>query len=160
MPNAPKSVNFAALDTCHQQMLTQLKALTDLAKRIESEGIDADVQQPADQIETFFSGTSRAHHAQEEKVVFPPILAGDDETLKATVKTLQQDHGWIEENWIELSPKLRAIASGNNWFEPAELVSQVEVFVTLVQNHIALEESTVYPAAKSLGATDTNKQAD
>ena len=81
-------------------------------------------------------------------------------TLKATVKTLQQDHGWIEENWIELSPKLRAIASGNNWFEPAELVSQVEIFVTLVQNHIALEESTVYPAAKSLGATDTNKQAD
>lgn len=157
MPTAPKAVSFAALDNCHQQMLAQLKALADLAQRIEAGGIDADAQQQADQIETFFSGTSREHHAQEEKVVFPPILASDDETLRATVTTLQQDHGWIEENWIELSPKLRAIASGNSWFEPAEFGRQVEIFVALVQNHIALEESTVYPAAKSLGASDTAK---
>lgn len=154
MPNSPKSESFSALDTCHQQMLEQLKALSALATRIEAEGIDGEAQQQADQIETFFSGTSRAHHAQEEKMVFPPILAGDDDELKATVTTLQQDHGWIEENWIELSPKLRAVASGNSWFEPAELVSQVEIFVKLVENHIALEESTVYPAAKSLKGHD------
>jgi hemerythrin-like domain-containing protein len=151
MPNSPKPVSFSALDASHQQMLVQLKALSALAERIEAEGIDADAQQQADQIETFFSGTSRAHHAQEEKMVFPPILAGDDDELKATVTTLQQDHGWIEENWIELSPKLRASASGNSWFEPAELASQVAIFVALVQNHIELEESTVYPAVKSLG---------
>ena len=157
MPNSPKTVSFRSLDTCHQQMLEQLKALSALAQQIEAQGIDADAQQQADQIETFFSGTSRAHHAQEEKMVFPPILAGDDEALKATVKALQQDHGWIEENWIELSPKLRAIASGNSWFEPAELVSQVAIFVALVQSHIEQEESTVYPAAKSLGTADKTK---
>lgn len=157
MPNSPKPVSFSALDACHQQMLKQLTSLSALAQQIETQGIEADAQQQADQIETFFSGTSRAHHAQEEEMVFPPILAGKDEALKATVKTLQQDHGWIEENWIELSPKLRAIASGNSWFEPAELVSQVAIFVSLVQNHIELEESTVYPAAKLLGASDTKK---
>lgn len=160
MRNHPKSVSFAALDTCHQQMLAHLKALAELGQRIEADGIDADAQQQADQIETFFSGNSRAHHAQEEQMVFPLILASDDDALKAIVTALQQDHGWIEENWIELSPKLRAIASGNNWFEPAELVGQVEVFVALVQNHITLEESTVYPAAKSLNATNTDKPAD
>jgi hemerythrin-like domain-containing protein len=153
MSHSPKSAGFHALDTGHQQMLEHLQALSALAQHIETQGIDADAQQQADQIETLFSGTSRAHHAQEEEVVFPLILAGKDEALKATVKALQQDHGWIEENWIELSPKLRAIASGNSWFEPAELVSQVAIFVALVQNHIEQEEATVYPAAKSLGAT-------
>lgn len=158
MPNAPHAERFAALDSCHQQMLTQLQALSTLAQRIDAEEINADAPQRADQIERFFSDTARTHHAHEESTVFPPLLAGDDAALKETVQTLMQDHGWIEENWIELSPKLRAIASGNSWFEPAEFVSQVEIFVALVQNHIALEESTVFPAAKSIGVTDTDKQ--
>jgi hypothetical protein len=72
--------------------------------------------------------------------------------MQALVRTLQQDHGWIEENWIELAPQLRAIATGSHWFEPAELLHAVEVFHDLCLGHIALEESVIYPESKALWA--------
>lgn len=134
-----------ALDACHRQILAHLEALTELARQIETKGVDAGVQQQAGVIETFFSGTSREHHAQEEKTVFPPLLASGDPALAEAVSTLQQDHGWIEENWIELAPQLSAIASGNNWPDPAEFLHGVQVFVGLCTEHIALEETLVYP---------------
>ena len=65
------------------------------------------------------------------------------------VRTLQQDHGWIEENWIELAPLLRAIADGSNWYQDAEFQHAVGVFVELLNGHIALEETLIYPESKA-----------
>lgn len=140
---------FEALDACHRQILTHLQALSKLAQRIETTGVDADVQHQAGAIETFFSGTSRDHHLQEEKSVFPALLASGDPALTAAVRSLQQDHGWIEENWIELAPQLSAIASGNNWPDAAEFQHGVQVFVELCTGHIALEETVVYPESRA-----------
>ena len=140
---------FEALDECHRQILAHLEDLVELARRIETEGVDAGVQQHAGVIEAFFSGTSRQHHEQEEKTVFPPLLASSDPALTEAVRTLQQDHGWIEENWIELAPQLSAIASGNNWPDPAEFLHGVQVFVDLCTGHIALEETVVYPESRA-----------
>ena len=53
---------FEALDACHRQILAQLKDLTELARQIESKGVDAAAQHQAGIIEAFFSGTSRQHH--------------------------------------------------------------------------------------------------
>jgi len=75
-------------------------------------------------------------------------LASGNAELAQAVRTLQQDHGWIEENWIELAPQLRAIAVGNDWIDAAEFQHDVEVFLELCNGHIALEETLVYPAAK------------
>jgi hemerythrin-like domain-containing protein len=77
------------------------------------------------------------------------LLAIGDPALTSAVNTLLQDHGWIEENWIELSPQLSAIASGNNWPDPAEFLHGVQVFVELCTDHIALEESVVYPESRA-----------
>jgi hemerythrin-like domain-containing protein len=145
-----ESIPFEALDECHRKIMSHLADLTELARQIESKGeADAAAQRQAGAIEAFFSSTSREHHAQEEKSVFPPLLAIGDPALTASVHTLQQDHGWIEENWIELSPQLSAIASGNNWPDPAEFVHGVQVFVELCTDHIALEETVVYPESRA-----------
>lgn len=140
---------FEALDACHRQILAHLQELSVLAQRIETTGVDAGVQQQAGAIEAFFSGTARQHHQQEEKSVFAPLLAGGDAAITAAVHTLQQDHGWIEENWIELAPQLSAIASGNNWPDAAEFQHGVQVFVQLCTGHIALEETVVYPESRA-----------
>ncbi|HWP11081.1 MAG TPA: hemerythrin domain-containing protein [Ramlibacter sp.] len=140
---------FEALDACHRQILAHLQKLSELAQRIETVGVDAVAQQQASAIEAFFSGTARQHHEQEEKTVFAPLLAGSDPAITAAVNTLQQDHGWIEENWIELSPQLSAIASGNNWPDSAEFQHGVQVFVQLLTGHIALEETIVYPESRA-----------
>ena len=149
MSAVPEPASFEALDACHQQILVHLDMLAELAKHVEAAGVDAKAQQQAGAIESFFSGTSRQHHAEEEKTVFPPLLTSGNAELAEAVRTLQQDHGWIEENWIELAPQLRAIASGNNWLDSAEFQHYMEVFLELCRGHIALEETLVYPESKA-----------
>jgi hypothetical protein len=144
-----ETVNFEALDVCHQQIAAHLNQLAALITHIESSGVDEHARREAGAIETFFSGTSRAHHAEEEKSVFPPLLVSGNAELVAAVRSLQQDHGWIEENWIELSPQLRALALGNTWLDAAEFNHYAEVFLELCREHIALEESMIYPESKA-----------
>ncbi len=139
---------FQALDTCHQQIQMNLDALTALLPQLEAGADDLAFRKQIESIEAFFSSTSRQHHAEEEKNIFPPLLASDNAELVQAVRTLQQDHGWIEQNWLELAPMLRAIAQGEDWVDPAELQHHVEVFLALCQDHIALEETLIYPEAK------------
>ena len=152
MSTATESVNFAGLDACHQQMQLHLTDLEALAQAFEAKGSDPEVKEKAQAIESFFSSAARKHHQQEEKEVFPALLANGHTELADLILTLKQDHGWIEENWIELAPQLRAIASGNFWFEAAEFQHGVEVFLALCRNHLALEETRIYPQAVALMA--------
>lgn len=149
MPHTSDSDPFEALDACHRDIARHLAALSALARHIDESGIDDKARQQSATIEAFFSGTSRQHHRDEEQGVFPALLNGGNAELAQTVRTLQQDHGWIEENWIELAPRLRAIASGNGWTDPVEFQNYVEVFTELLQGHIALEESLIYPESKA-----------
>jgi hemerythrin-like domain-containing protein len=140
---------FDALDECHRQIQRHLAYLSAMARHVAERGIDAGVRAQAQIIEAFFSDTSRVHHAEEEAKVFPALLASGSAELVAAVCALQQDHGWIEENWLELAPRLRAIASGNDWIDETEFLNYVEVFLALMEGHIALEEALIYPESKS-----------
>ncbi|MDP3618146.1 MAG: hemerythrin domain-containing protein [Rhodoferax sp.] len=140
---------FESLDACHQQILQHLILLTALAQHIDAVGVDDQAQRQAAAVEAFFSGTSRQHHLEEEKSVFPPLLASGNTELVALVRVVQQDHGWIEENWLELAPQLRAMASGNAWVDGAEFQHNADVFQTLCRSHIELEEKMIYPQAKA-----------
>lgn len=140
---------FKALDQCHQQIHEHLDQLADLLTRLETYSDSAHCRQKAKTIEAFFSETARDHHAEEERNVFPNLLLSDNAELVQAVLTLKQDHGWIEQNWLELAPMLRAIAQGEDWVEIAELKHNVEVFLSLCHDHIVLEETLIYPEAKS-----------
>lgn len=145
---------FQALDACHQQIHIHLGKLTDVLQKIEAGAEDAQYRQQAGEIEAFFSGTSHQHHTEEEKNVFPGLLASSDPELVQAVRTLQQDHGWMERNWLELAPMLRAIAEGEDWIYTSELQHGIEVFLKLCHDHIVLEEMLIYPAAKGLLAQE------
>ena len=140
---------FKALDACHQQIHEHLAELTDLLERLDAVGDTPHCRQKAKTIEAFFSETARAHHAEEEKNVFPGLLLSDNAELVQTVLTLKQDHGWIEQNWLELAPMLRAIAQGEDWVDMAEFKHNSEVFLNLCHDHIVMEETLIYPEAKS-----------
>lgn len=143
---------FKALDTCHRQIQQHLQDLQRMARHMETAGLDDADRKLAGEIQAFFSSTSREHHELEEKQVFPPLLASGDEALKEAVRSLQQDHGFIEENWIELGPQLRGIAEGNDWFDVAEFQHNVALYLELMEGHIALEESLIYPESKMMWA--------
>jgi hemerythrin-like domain-containing protein len=139
---------FQALDQTHRQVLENLEQLALLAQRLDQEGIDDTARQLANHIHGFFEDTARAHHAAEEQTVFPPLLAGTDAELIQHVQRLQQDHGWIEEDWLDLGPQLQAIAEGQSWYDLDFLRAAIPVFTELYREHIALEETIVYPASR------------
>jgi len=141
--------DFDELDACHRQIRANLDRLSALAARIQAEGLTPDARAEAGAIEAFFSSTSRDHHAQEERTVLPPLLESGDAALVAKVRLVQQDHGWIEENWIELAPRLRAIAQGTDWIDPAEFMHDIALYDELCSGHIALEESLIYPQSRA-----------
>lgn len=150
---------FEALDACHQQIAAHLARLDALCCHLAEQGVDAHAQAEAGTIEAFFSNTSQAHHLEEELKVFPALLGSSDPALVATVRMLQQDHGWIEEDWLAIAPQLRAIAAGYNWFDADELRHAITVFVELCREHIQLEESIIYPEAKAIAAKLARRRA-
>ena len=148
MKPIPQADHFQALDACHQKIHEHLSNLTEVLEQIQAGADEAQYREPVRVIEAFFSATARQHHADEEKSIFPKLLTSDNAELVQAVRTLQQDHGWIEQNWLELSPMLRAIANGEDWVDMAELQHNVEVFLALMHDHIVLEETLIYPEAK------------
>jgi hemerythrin-like domain-containing protein len=160
MPGAPAGADFDALDEVHRQIGAHLVQLDALVAHLDRVGVDPHAQAEARTIEAFFSSTSRRHHQEEESRVFPPLLASTDVDLVAKVRMLQQDHGWIEEDWLVIAPQLRALADGGGGYEPEELRHAVQVFLELCREHILLEESIVYPEAKAAAQRLLRRRAE
>jgi hemerythrin-like domain-containing protein len=137
------------LDTCHRQTLFTLGKLAALISRLGSRGADPEARAMAAEIVDFFATTARAHHEDEERHVFPPLLAGGDPEIVQAVLRLQQDHGWLEEDWRELSPQLKAVAQGQSGVDLDVLREGVLVFTALSHDHMSLEESCIYPQART-----------
>jgi hemerythrin-like domain-containing protein len=148
--HAAAPVEFETLDRTHARVLATLADLERLIEHLEARGIDDQARADAALVCEFFSSTARDHHATEEQQVFPELLRHADADLVQCVERLQQDHGWLEEDWIELEPQLQAVARGYSWYDLDTLRHAVGVFATLYQEHIALEENVVYPAARRL----------
>jgi len=149
---------FDVLDACHRKILASLGKLRTLMERLETVGPDADVRALAREIGEFFSGTAREHHVDEERHVFPKLLATGDADTQQAVLRLQQDHGWIEEDWLEIAPQLDAVAMAMSSYDLDQLRAAIEVFEALSREHIALEESLVYPQARTALRADEKRE--
>lgn len=147
-PAAPPLPTFEALDRTHAQVLEVLDQFDQLLQHVDDNGPDAVAQASARTIYDFFAGHARQHHADEEQHVFPGLLNSPDTELVQHVRRLQQDHGWLEEDWLELAPQIEAIAAGYSWYDLAMLRHALPVFTAMYHDHIGLEESLIYPEAK------------
>jgi hemerythrin-like domain-containing protein len=140
---------FDALDVCHRQTLMALGKLSALITRLTDRGSDDEARAMAHEVVEHFSKTSRAHHEDEERHLFPTLAStGDAATVQAVLR-LQQDHDWLEEDWMELSPHLDAVASGQNWYDLDVLREAAAVFTALSHDHMTLEETLIYPQARA-----------
>ena len=148
---------FIALDGTHRQLLDAIGELEDLVNTIETEGITRPLQARAAAIAKTLSGAAE-HHEDEERHVFPALLARGDAALTDVVRRLHQDHGWLEENWLELGPHLQAIASGYGTWDMDTLHAGVPVLAALLRDHVALEESIAYPQARTQLSTEIRNE--
>lgn len=147
---APALPPLEALDRTHHDMMKVLADLSALIEHLDAHGVDPAARKSAKAICTFFAESARQHHADEETLIFPALIRKGDAALIQHVLRLQQDHGWLEEDWLELAPQLQAVAQGYSWYELDGLRAAVVVFTELYQDHIALEESLIYPEAKAV----------
>ena len=151
MPTDPAPApdhDFDALDLCHRATLIALGRLAALVHRLQTRGADDEVRSLAREVTGHFAQTVRQHHADEERLVFPELITtGDQQTIKQVLR-LQQDHCWLEEDWMEMQPHLEALAAGQSWWDLDGLKAAAEVFSALSLDHIALEESIIYPQAR------------
>lgn len=147
-PHSAELPEFESLDNAHRAALQMLDSFHRLLAQLDSTGLDDAARTSAREILAFFNGPGRHHHEDEEKHVFPGLLAEGKPELVKHIHRLMQDHGWLEEDWRELAPQIEAIADGYNWYDMAVLTSALPVFTALYLDHIALEESLVYPEAK------------
>lgn len=149
MSAAPVSIAiFEFLDSTHREIQQHISSLHSLVDAIESDGLNPANRATARRVLDYFNGEARQHHLDEERHIFPPLLASQNAEIVQATEHLIQDHGWLEENWIQIAPSLEAATSGNLWFDPAELRHALEVFEALYLDHILLEESIAYPEAK------------
>ncbi len=139
---------FEFLDSTHREILERLRQLAPLVDAIETGGLNAANRDQARRILHYFNTEARQHHLDEEKHVFPSLLASQNAEIVHAAERLIQDHGWLEENWLEMAPSLDAAANGNLWFDTQALRHALDVFEALYIDHILLEESIAYPAAK------------
>ena len=140
--------SFELLDAHHQANRQMLAQLQQLVQHLDVHGLDIEAEALAAQVLAYFDGPGRRHHADEERLVFPEMAALEDDALDALLRRLRQDHHWIELDWRELAPHVRAVAEGFNGYELPLLQAAVPVFEALCLDHMALEEGVAYPAAR------------
>jgi hemerythrin-like domain-containing protein len=145
---AVKQDGFEVLDACHRQTLVMLGKLATLVASLEGGPPDPQVRASAGEVVQFFSTTARQHHEDEERHVFPRLQDSADPDIVQAVLRLQQDHLWMDIDWRELGPVLAAIAGDQGGYDLAALREGVEIFTVLSNDHIALEESCIYPQAR------------
>ncbi|MEO8311393.1 MAG: hemerythrin domain-containing protein [Caldimonas sp.] len=139
---------FEVLDACHRQTVVMLARLNALVSGLDKTGADGEARRTAEEIIQFFSQTARQHHEDEERHVFPQLQDSDDPEIVQAVLRLQQDHHWMDVDWKELSPALAAVADNRGGYDLEALREGVEIFTALSHDHIALEESCIYPQAR------------
>ena len=140
---------FDLLDECHRDTVVVLAKLDTLVERLGRAGADAEAKALAADVVRHFTTVMPKHHKDEERDVFPPLAAGGDPQIVQDVLRLQQDHHWLDIDWKELSPHVNAIASGMAWNDFELLREGVEIFTALLHEHMALEESVIYPEARA-----------
>jgi hemerythrin-like domain-containing protein len=145
---AVKQDGFEVLDACHRQTLVMLGKLAALVASLDNSPPDPQARSTAGEVVQFFSTTARQHHEDEERHVFPQLQDSADPEIVQAVLRLQQDHLWMDIDWRELGPVLAAIASDQGGYDLAALREGVEIFTMLSNDHIALEESCIYPQAR------------
>lgn len=139
---------FEVLDACHRQTVVMLARLNALVSGLDKTGADGEARRTAEEIIQFFSQTARQHHEDEERHVFPQLQDSDDPEIVQAVLRLQQDHHWMDVDWKELSPAIAAVADNRGGYDLEALREGVEIFTALSHDHIALEESCIYPQAR------------
>ena len=139
---------FTLLHACHERVHDRCALLQRLWQHMATHGADTQAQEAAANIVRYFDTAAPHHHEDEERHVFPLLLASGDAALVQCVRTLQQQHEEMARNWQALRPVLLAVQQGQTP-DLAAHRALIDRFVALYDAHIALEEDLAFPAGQA-----------
>ena len=155
---------FEMLLACHERVLRMLQLLQRLGGHLADRGNDSDARQAARDVMRYFDIAGPAHHQDEERHLFPALLAAagphqavpeQSVQLVQLVQRLHQDHSAMEQGWRQVRADLQAVCEGapvdGGLLEAlAAARARWQQFAELYAAHIVAEEGEAYPAARAL----------
>ena len=143
---------------CHVGILSHLHALGELPALLEPA---ARARRIAAETVKFFREAVYEHHAEEERELFPAVLASankgaERDEVKTIVDALTAEHRKVEAAWSRLEPKLKAVAKGHE----AEIVNdEIMDLVRVYQAHARYEEEVFLPMSQTILGRNGNHLA-
>ncbi len=143
---------FEMLDACHERVERMLRLLGKIREHVQIHGADTQARDAARDVMRYFDQAGPHHHEDEERHVFPPLLAQRDPAVVAVVIRLKQDHREMAEMWSRVRAALYALLeAGDDWAGfSAEDGQRFDAYDALYRRHLLDENGVVYPAARSL----------
>lgn len=150
-PGASFEQPFDMLEACHERVQRSLALLARIVEHVDAHGHDAQSRAAAGDVLRYFDVAGPQHHEDEERHVFPPLLAHPEAGVRAAVAQLQDDHRRMHALW----QRLRAVLLAWRDADPAPAVTAadralIDDYTLLYDRHIPLEEAVAYPAARPL----------
>ena len=142
---------FEMLEACHERVQRSLRLLLRLARHLADQGPDADAAQAARDVMRYFDIAGPAHHEDEERHLFPALLAQGGADNVALVQGLQQDHVRMSAQWQLVRADLQEVLAGR-WSPALGQAAPLrwQAYAALYDRHIVTEENQAYPAARPL----------
>jgi len=143
---------------CHVGILNQLDMLGQLPALLDPA---ARAREIAGQALEFFKDAIFEHHLDEERELFPAVLAsatqGDESDLvQLMVDRLTKQHRELEALWKRLEPGLRKVAHGQS----SDIgVDRIQQLVTKYRAHAEFEEREFLPLSQTILGRNANHMA-
>jgi len=143
---------------CHVGITRQLQVLAGLPALLEPA---AQARRIARETVAFFRGAVQEHHAEEERELFPAVLASakrgaEREQVQVLIDRLVAEHRQIEAMWSRLEPGLQAVAKGRDSDLDAAAVQRL---VETYSGHARYEEQEFLPLSQTILGRDSNHMA-
>lgn len=151
-PGAGFEAPFEMLDACHERVERMLRLLGKIREHVATHGADAQARDAARDVMRYFDQAGPHHHEDEERHVFPALLAQRDPAVVAVVIRLQHDHRDMAVMWAQVRASLLGLVeAGEGWAGfTAEETQRFDAYDALYRRHLVDENGVVYPAARSV----------
>ena len=155
-PGAGFEAPFEMLLACHERVERMLDLLLRLQQHLLDKGCDASAREAARDVMRYFDLAAPQHHEDEERHVFPPLLAAADAGVRAVVLRLQQDHRDMTTGWAQARITLQAVLehAGDALTLDETQTATLTQFAALYLQHLQDENGVVYPAAQASLSAD------
>jgi hemerythrin-like domain-containing protein len=144
-PEAGFEQPFEMLEACHERVQRMLRLMQRLRAHLATMGCDDQARQAARDVMRYFDVAAPAHHEDEERHVFPLLLAAG--VYVDTVQRLQREHEAMATLWPQVRAVLQRVADGAWKGFEADDEGTLEQYTRLYDWHVAAENELVYPAA-------------